>query len=55
MFDSSRSGERAWSARLPRTGEYTVRVFLTRVEAQRGGKAEYELTISLEKAAGQDG
>ncbi len=55
MFDSSRSGERAWSARLPRTGEYTVRVFLTRVEAQRGGTAEYELTIGLEKAAGRDG
>lgn len=54
VFDSSRSGERDWSARLPRTGEYTVRVFLTRVEAQRGGKAEYELTIGLEKAAGQD-
>ena len=55
VFDSSRSGERAWSARLPRTGEYTVRVFLTRVEAQRGGTAEYELTIGLEKAAGRDG
>ncbi len=55
VFDSSRSGERAWSARLPRTGEYTVRVFLTRVEAQRGGTAEYELRIGLENAAGQDG
>ncbi|MCK5490191.1 MAG: hypothetical protein KAI98_09380, partial [Gemmatimonadetes bacterium] len=55
VFDSSRSGERAWSARLPRTGEYTVRVFLTRVEAQRGGTAEYELTIGLEKASSQDG
>ncbi len=55
VFDSSRSGERAWSARLPRTGEYTVRVFLTRVEAQRGGTAEYELTIGLEKVSSQDG
>ena len=48
VYDSRRSGERAWSDELPRDGEYTVRVYLVRADAQRGGVAEYELTIGLE-------
>lgn len=48
VYDSRRTGERSWSDELPRDGEYTVRVYLTRGEAERGGTAEYTLTIGLE-------
>jgi hypothetical protein len=47
VYDSRRSGVRSWSDQLPRDGEYTVRVYLGRGEAERGGSAEYELTIGL--------
>ena len=52
VYDSRRSGERSWSDELPRDGEYTVRVYLVRADAQRGGVAEYELTIGLEGEGG---
>lgn len=47
VYDSRRSNERTWSDELPRDGDYTVRVYLGRGEAERGGSAEYELTIGL--------
>ena len=47
VYDSRRSDERSWSDELPRDGDYTVRVYLSRGEAERGGSAEYELTIGL--------
>jgi hypothetical protein len=47
VYDSRRSDERNWSDELPRDGDYTVRVYLGRGEAERGGSAEYELTIGL--------
>jgi hypothetical protein len=47
VYDSRRSNERTWSDELPRDGEYTVRVYLGRGEAERGGSAEYELMIGL--------
>ena len=47
VYDSRRSNERTWSDELPRDGEYTVRIYLSRGEAERGGSAEYELTIGL--------
>ncbi len=47
VYDSRRSDERSWSDELPRDGDYTVRVYLGRGEAERGGSAEYELTIGL--------
>ena len=47
VYDSRRSDERTWSDELPRDGDYTVRVYLGRGEAERGGSAEYELTIGL--------
>jgi hypothetical protein len=47
VYDSRRSDARSWSDELPRDGDYTVRVYLGRGEAERGGSAEYELTIGL--------
>lgn len=47
VYDSGRSDERSWSDELPRDGEYTVRVYLSRGEAERGGSAEYELALGL--------
>jgi hypothetical protein len=47
VYDSRRSDARTWSDELPRDGDYTVRVYLGRGEAERGGSAEYELTIGL--------
>ena len=47
VYDSRRSGRRDWSDKLPRDGEYTVRVYLSRGEADRGGAADYELKIGL--------
>jgi hypothetical protein len=51
VYDSRRSAERSWSDELPRDGDYTVRVYLVRADAQRGGVAEYELTLELEGEA----
>jgi hypothetical protein len=47
VYDSRRSDDRSWSDELPRDGDYTVRVYLGRGEAERGGSAEYTLTIGL--------
>jgi len=53
VHDSRRSGERSWSDELPRDGTYTVRVYLGRGEAERGGAADYGLTIGRELAEGR--
>ncbi len=41
-------------ARIPGDGAYTVRVAIHRVEARRGGEAEYALTVALSDPVGEE-
>ncbi len=36
-----------WADKLPASGDYTVRVFLMRAEARRGGEAKFRLQVGI--------
>jgi hypothetical protein len=38
-----------WTGKLPASGDYTIRVYLIQAEARRGGKADFQFTVSLKK------
>jgi hypothetical protein len=49
LFVGEIQGENSWSSTLPTDGNYTIRVYLVRAEARRGGKADFEYTVSIIK------
>jgi|RhiMetdeSRZDD1v2_1073273.scaffolds.fasta_scaffold119516_3 hypothetical protein len=49
LFVDEIQGENSWSGKLPTDGAYTIRVYLVRAEARRGGKADFECTVSIIK------
>lgn len=55
MFIGSVSGKR-FMGKLPKDGDYTIRVYLMRSAARRGEKADYKLEVAIagEKAASDD-
>jgi hypothetical protein len=38
-----------WAGKLRASGDYTIRVYLIQAEARRGGKADFQFTVSLKK------